>query len=186
MAAHSSILAWRIPWTEEPGGLQSTGAHGQIQLKQLSMHAHKIVVNRFILLIKLWYKTIRLKKGKVGLWGTRCWKSISTFYSVPRGSPYTTCITSPAMNVPSTSADYQFDFHDLLWCFKKIFSHCYERWKEGRERNEERKKMRLKSVSCVPSKQSWFIFTSFLLSKVPHTKGFWNGNIQVQMLPSEH
>ena len=25
MATHSSILAWRIPWTEEPGGLQSVG-----------------------------------------------------------------------------------------------------------------------------------------------------------------
>ena len=25
MAAHSSILAWKIPWTEEPGGLQSMG-----------------------------------------------------------------------------------------------------------------------------------------------------------------
>ena len=25
MATHSSILAWRIPWTEELGGLQSTG-----------------------------------------------------------------------------------------------------------------------------------------------------------------
>ena len=25
MATHSSILAWRIPWMEEPGGLQSTG-----------------------------------------------------------------------------------------------------------------------------------------------------------------
>ena len=25
MAAHSSILAWRIPWTEEPGKLQSMG-----------------------------------------------------------------------------------------------------------------------------------------------------------------
>ena len=25
MATHSSILAWRIPWTEEPGGLQSSG-----------------------------------------------------------------------------------------------------------------------------------------------------------------
>jgi len=25
MATYSSILAWRIPWTEEPGGLQSTG-----------------------------------------------------------------------------------------------------------------------------------------------------------------
>ena len=26
MATHSSILAWRIPWTEEPDGLQSTGS----------------------------------------------------------------------------------------------------------------------------------------------------------------
>ena len=26
VAAHSSILAWRIPWTEEPGGLQSMGS----------------------------------------------------------------------------------------------------------------------------------------------------------------
>ena len=25
MAAHSSVLAWKIPWTEEPGGLQYTG-----------------------------------------------------------------------------------------------------------------------------------------------------------------
>ena len=27
MATHSSILAWRIPWTEEPGRLQSIGSH---------------------------------------------------------------------------------------------------------------------------------------------------------------
>ena len=27
MAAHSSILAWRIPWAEEPGGLLTTGLH---------------------------------------------------------------------------------------------------------------------------------------------------------------
>ena len=26
MAPHSSILAWRIPWAEEPGGLQSMGS----------------------------------------------------------------------------------------------------------------------------------------------------------------
>ena len=26
MATHSSTLAWRIPWTEEPGGLQSVGS----------------------------------------------------------------------------------------------------------------------------------------------------------------
>ena len=27
MATHSSILAWRIPWTEEPGGLQCIESH---------------------------------------------------------------------------------------------------------------------------------------------------------------
>ena len=26
MATHSSILAWRVPWAEEPGGLQSIGS----------------------------------------------------------------------------------------------------------------------------------------------------------------
>ena len=26
MATHTTILAWKIPWTEEPGGLQSTGS----------------------------------------------------------------------------------------------------------------------------------------------------------------
>ena len=29
MASHSSILAWRIPWTEEPGGLQSMALQRQ-------------------------------------------------------------------------------------------------------------------------------------------------------------
>ena len=33
MATHSSILAWEIPWTEQPGGLQSMGLQkSQIQL----------------------------------------------------------------------------------------------------------------------------------------------------------
>ena len=34
-ATHSSILAWRIPWTEEPGVLQSTG-HQRIGWSRLS------------------------------------------------------------------------------------------------------------------------------------------------------
>ena len=33
MAAHSRILAWRIPWTEEPGGLQSMGSQSRTRLK---------------------------------------------------------------------------------------------------------------------------------------------------------
>ena len=38
---HSSILAWRIPWTEKPGGLQSMGSQiVRHDLKQLSMHTY--------------------------------------------------------------------------------------------------------------------------------------------------
>ena len=32
MATHSSILVWKIPWTEEPGGLQSLGSHSWTKL----------------------------------------------------------------------------------------------------------------------------------------------------------
>ena len=35
MATHSSVLAWRIPWTEEPGGLQSTGLQESDTTEQL-------------------------------------------------------------------------------------------------------------------------------------------------------
>ena len=38
MATHSSILAWKIPWTEEPGRLQSTGS--QRVTAEATEHAH--------------------------------------------------------------------------------------------------------------------------------------------------
>ena len=31
MATHSSVLAWRIPWTGEPGGLQTQGGHKKVR-----------------------------------------------------------------------------------------------------------------------------------------------------------
>ena len=40
MATHSNILAQRIPWTAEPGGLQSRVTKSWTWLKQLSTHAH--------------------------------------------------------------------------------------------------------------------------------------------------
>ena len=41
MATHSSVLDWRIPWKEDPGGLQSMGLQkSRTRLKQLSAHAH--------------------------------------------------------------------------------------------------------------------------------------------------
>ena len=50
MVTHSSILAWRIPWSEElPGGLQATGSHSQEssptpQLKSISASALNFIV----------------------------------------------------------------------------------------------------------------------------------------------
>ena len=35
MAAHSSILAWQIPWTDEPGGLQSIRSQSRTQISDL-------------------------------------------------------------------------------------------------------------------------------------------------------
>ena len=36
MANHASILAWRIPWTKEPGGLQSMGSQSRARLSDLT------------------------------------------------------------------------------------------------------------------------------------------------------
>ena len=44
MATHSSVLAWRIPGTGEPGGLQSMGSHSQTRLKRLSSSSSNIPV----------------------------------------------------------------------------------------------------------------------------------------------
>ena len=40
MATHSSLLAWRIPWTEEPGGLQSMG-HERVGLNHNNRNEDK-------------------------------------------------------------------------------------------------------------------------------------------------
>ena len=36
MAIHSSVLAWRIPWTEKPGRIQSMWSQSQIQLSDFT------------------------------------------------------------------------------------------------------------------------------------------------------
>ena len=40
MATQSSNLAWRIPWTEESGRLQSIGLQSQMLLKRFRVHTH--------------------------------------------------------------------------------------------------------------------------------------------------
>ena len=63
MATHSSILAWEIPWTEEPGGLQSMGSQRvrhdlvtkQQQSRVESMNPLHPLINPFTL-IYCWLK----------------------------------------------------------------------------------------------------------------------------------
>ena len=47
MATHSSILAWKIPWTEEPGRLQSMGSSKS--WTQLSDLAHNQNINKIVI-----------------------------------------------------------------------------------------------------------------------------------------
>ena len=45
MATHSSILVWRIPWAEEPGGLQSTGSQ-ESDVTEHTAHTNKVRQDR--------------------------------------------------------------------------------------------------------------------------------------------
>ena len=55
MATHSSVLAWRIPGTEKPGGLQSMGSHSRTRLKRLSSSSSRAIKQR----LRLNYKDIK-------------------------------------------------------------------------------------------------------------------------------
>ena len=79
MATHSSILAWRIPWTEVPGRLQSMGSQSRTQLKQLNTHTHtrngiqsRISLTKYFLKDYTWLKnkgsTITTKWEKQSHW----------------------------------------------------------------------------------------------------------------------
>ena len=47
MTTHSSILSWRIPWTEEPGGLQFMRSQSQTQLSDLA-HSRCSIIDLLI------------------------------------------------------------------------------------------------------------------------------------------
>ena len=47
-ATHPSILAWRIPWTEEPGGLQPTGSQSQIMTEQLTLSLSCVIMTKCV------------------------------------------------------------------------------------------------------------------------------------------
>ena len=90
MATHSSILAWRIPWTEETGGLQSTGSqrvghdwatwltqqyscleksHGQRSLEGYSPQSrgHDWATNKHFFVAKPWQQQLLTKRYPLNL-----------------------------------------------------------------------------------------------------------------------
>ena len=66
MATHSSVLPWRIPWTEEPGGLQSTGSQrgghdgSNLACRHASVSCHHITATNIHSFIQ---NTLWLKNG---------------------------------------------------------------------------------------------------------------------------
>ena len=58
MATHSSVLAWRIPGTEEPGGLPSMGSHRVGQLSSSSSRTFSCVCEYLYKLELFWFPTI--------------------------------------------------------------------------------------------------------------------------------
>ena len=53
MATHSSILVWRIPETEEPGGLLSMGSQSWTRLKRLSSSSRKDGLSLNLVVLRL-------------------------------------------------------------------------------------------------------------------------------------
>ena len=70
MATHSSILAWEIPWTEEPGRLQTMGS--QTRLSDLTFYFHFSLVAQLVknplVMQETWFRSLGwedpLEKGK--------------------------------------------------------------------------------------------------------------------------
>ena len=74
MATHSSILAWRLPWTEEPDGFQSMGLQrvGYDRSDLAHINKRRIKCNSKVLV------GINLEVVKLFSWKI-CWKLISSF-----------------------------------------------------------------------------------------------------------
>ena len=60
MATHSNILAWRIPWTEEPGGLQSMGSQ-RVRQDWATSLTHSLIFKKYF----LWQLTRNIKQVPV-------------------------------------------------------------------------------------------------------------------------
>ena len=86
MATHSNILAWRIPWTEEPGGHNPWG-HKESDLTKWLIHFHQPCTRVSVsphpcqYLLFSFLKKIKLWPSSVAEWDTMGWLSVSVVWS---------------------------------------------------------------------------------------------------------
>ena len=88
MATHSSILAWRIPWTEEPGGLQSVGSQKVGHNWATNTFTFLVLIFCIALFISWFFFSFVLQGWKEERRGkTRSgWGSIKELFSLPMKS----------------------------------------------------------------------------------------------------
>ena len=100
MATHSSILPWEIPWTEEPGGPQSTGS--QKSQPRLSMHSRSKPSSALEFLYKL-----------------TAWINIGfeVFFSLPYHTVFEILVPQPGIESTSLAVKMQSPNH---WTARKF------------------------------------------------------------------
>ena len=108
MAIHSSIFAWRIPWTEEPGGLQSMG-HKEVDMTKRLTHTHTHTHTRFfsylfgwnLLHKSMWNLSRSLREYLIKM---RCFlQKKSGIPYPPTPPPYRSWSFSVGLEIPSLS-----------------------------------------------------------------------------------
>ena len=143
MAPHSIILAWRIPWTEDPGGLQFIGLQW-VGYNWVAEHTHSTATNLRFWSKKSrpggtgWGRSQRLTGMERGRCGCHCWKALISgcvfwpflhlqspvLCDPSRDSPHscfllTTHFFFPSAHLPwpenGCANSWQFNKNDVLW-----------------------------------------------------------------------
>ena len=115
MTTRSSMLAWEIPWTEEPGGLQSTGSQ-RVRHDWVHTHTHKLSYTPFIKVKET--SAIQLHPtlcnpldyiSIIGILQAKILERVAIFFSrgssQPRDSTQVSCIADKFFTVWTTRED---------------------------------------------------------------------------------
>ena len=131
MATHSSILAWKIPWTEEPGGLHSLSGSKSQSVSPLN-HASQV----FVLLLKCYAfgkkKKVFLIKPKhffvLFLWRYKLWKIFCLFLCLYKHDSLDFSFPDLIVNSKTSTCLYclYMDLKNLKWIWISVFNSVEE------------------------------------------------------------